>query len=76
MKMGIVIAGILASLVAGFVVPIDSYTTTKGCPTNPVPKQRLHLIFGDSINDIKNSDVEPPPNVGCSVNTKFVLYLL
>jgi hypothetical protein len=73
-KLAIIILPIII-LFFGFFIPLGSYTTTKGCPVGPTPTQRLHLILGDSLREIKNGDVEPPPNVGCSANTKFVLYL-
>ncbi len=63
-------------IVIGWFLPIDNYTTTKGCPTEPTPTKRLHLILGDSIQEIENGDIDPPPNVGCSENTKYVLYIL
>ncbi len=63
-------------LLLGWLVPLGSYTTTRGCPVDPTPTERLHLIFGDTIQEIKDGDVEPPPNVGCSMNTKYVLYFL
>ena len=69
------IYGFLLILV-GLFLPLGSYTTTKGCPVDPTPTKRLHLIFRDSIQEIKNSDVEPPTNVSCSMNTKYALYFL
>ena len=63
-------------LLLGLFIPLGSYTTTRGCPVEPIPSKRLHLITGDSIEKVKSSDVEPLPNEGCSANTKFVLYLL
>lgn len=71
------IAGLVVVLfLIGWFLPLGSYTTTKGCPDNPIPTVRLHLIFGDSLEEIKNKDDEPPPNVGCSINTKYVLHFL
>lgn len=75
-KYPIIATVIVALLLLGFFVPLGSYTTTKGCRTDIVPTNRLHLILGDSIERIKNNDVEPQANVGCSINTKYVLYLL
>jgi len=72
----IIAVTIVVLIVLGWFLPLGSYTTTKGCPADPTPTKRLHLIFGDSIQEIKNSDIEPPPNVGCSINTKYVLYFL
>ena len=63
-------------LLAGFFIPIGSYTTTNGCSIDPTPTVRLHLLKGNSIQDIKDGDVQPAPNVGCSTNTRYVLYLL
>lgn len=78
MNKSYVIISITVALVlsGGLLIPLDSYTTTKGCPSEPTPTQRLHLIMGDSIEKIKRSDTEPPPNVGCAANTKFILYTL
>lgn len=77
MKKNYITVGIVAAiLILGLLVPLASYTTTNGCTVNPTPKSRLHLILGDSIQEIKDGDVRPAPNVGCSANTKYVLYLL
>jgi hypothetical protein len=73
----LIIAGlVIVLLILGWFLPLGSYTTTKGCPVDPTPTERLHLIFGDSIQKIKDSDIEPTPNIGCAVNTKYVLYFL
>ena len=66
---------VIVLILVGLFLPLGSYTTTKGCPVDPTPTKRLHLIFGDSIQEIKNNDVERPANVGCFMNTKYVLYL-
>jgi hypothetical protein len=69
--------GVFAILLIGFLLPIGTYTTTKGCPTDPTPTERLHLILGDSIEDIKSGDkIQSRPEVGCSANTKYTLYIL
>ncbi len=77
-KYYIAIALLVASVVIGFLVPLGSYTTTKGCPTNPTPEGRLSVIKGDSLDKLKSSDENyiPSPDEGCSANTKFTLYLL
>lgn len=75
-KKFIIAGSIIVLLILGWFLPLGSYTTTKGCPVDPTPTERLHLIFGDTIQEIKHGDVEPPPNVGCSMNTKYVLYFL
>lgn len=61
-------------LIVGFLVPLGSYTTTYGCQLETTPTSRLHLIKGDSLNDVKNR--KDPIGAGCTVNTKYVLYLL
>lgn len=72
----IIIAGsIIILLILGWFLPLGNYTTTKGCPVDPTPTEKLHLIFGDSIQEIKNSDIALP-NDGCFINTKYVLYFL
>jgi hypothetical protein len=63
-------------LALGFLIPIGSYTTVRGCPVEPTPRKRLHVLFGDSLEKIKRNDVAPPPNAGCPANTKYTLYLL
>lgn len=76
MKKQYVVALIVAALLClGFLVPLGSYTTRKGCPVEPTPTKRLHLILGDTLNEVKQNDIEAPANVGCSANTKYVLYL-
>lgn len=75
-KKYIIAGSIIVLLILGWFFPLGSYTTTKGCPVEPTPTERLHIIFGDSIQKIMDGDVEPPPNVGCSMNIKYVLYFL
>lgn len=75
-KKYIVIGLILMLLAVGWFLPIGSYTTKKGCWVDPIEHKRLHLILGDSIDEIKKRDVEPQPNMGCSFNATYVLYLL
>ena len=76
-KKSIIAGSIIILLILGWFLPLGSYTTTKGCPIDIAPPtERLHLIFGDSIKEIKKNDVEPPPNVGCVMHTKYVLYFL
>lgn len=62
-------------VLAGFFVPLGSYTTTKGCSIDPTPTINLHLIVGDSIDKVKANDTTPLPDTGCSMNTKYVLHL-
>lgn len=73
-KYYVTVAIVALVLLAGFFIPLGSYTTTKGCPDRSLPTKRLHFILGDSLEEIEDSDVEPPPNVGCSINIKYVLY--
>lgn len=61
-------------ILAGLFIPLGSYTTTYGCQLNTMPTARLHMIRGDSLNEVKNR--KDPIGAGCTVNTKYVLYLL
>jgi len=73
MKKLIIAAGILIILLlAGFLIPLGSYTTNYGCQLETTPTSRLHLIKGDSLNEVKNR--KDPPGAGCTINTKYVLY--
>ena len=74
-----VVTGLIVLVVAiGFLIPLGSYTTTKGCPINPTPEKRLSVIKGDSLEKVKSSDesYSPSPTEGCSANIKFTLYFL
>lgn len=77
-KYYIAIALLVAAVALGFFVPLGSYTTTKGCPTNTIPERRLSAIKGDSLEKLKTADENyvPSPFEGCSQNTKFTLYFL
>ncbi len=77
-KYYIAIALLVVTLAIGFLVPLGSYTTTKGCPIDPTPESRLSVFKGDSLEKLKSSDenFESSPVEGCSANTKFTLYLL
>jgi|GEM_PF-6546735 len=71
---GLAIAVVVA---IGLLVPLGSYTTTSGCPSDSNPTVRLHLIFGQSLDEIKKSDKPAiDPLMGCSQNATYVLYLL
>jgi len=71
---GLVVAAVV---VTGLLVPLGSYTTTSGCLSDPNPTVRLHLIFGQSLDEIKRNDKPPiDPLVGCSQNATYVLYFL
>lgn len=61
-------------LMIGFLVPLGSFTTSYGCQLDTTPIARLHLIKGDSLNEVKNR--KDPVGVGCTINTKYILYLL
>lgn len=73
-----IVIGLSVILLVGFFVPLGSYTTTGGCPLDrPTPAKRLHLIIGDSLDRIKDHDNDPEPlGAGCTVDTKYTLYLL
>jgi hypothetical protein len=63
-------------LIAGLLVPLGSYTTNVTCQPGTAPTtSRLHVIKGDSLNEVKNrKDVQ---GAGCAIsNTKYVLYFL
>lgn len=64
-----------AAVVAGFLVPLGSYTTTNGCPVEDVPVQRLSMVRGESLDTAREKDVVPGPTEGCAIQTKYVLYL-
>lgn len=78
-KTRIRIIGLVAAAVVaiGLLVPLGSYTTTSGCPSDPNLTVRLHLIFGQSLDEIKINDKPPiDPLVGCNQNATYVLYFL
>jgi hypothetical protein len=63
-------------LLAGLLVPLGSFTTNDACQPSTAPTTtRLHVIKGDSLNEVKNrKDVQ---GAGCAIsNTKYVLYFL
>lgn len=67
-------AGIIALVLSiGLLVPLGTYTTNYGCRVDPTPTVRLHLIKGDSLNEVK--DRKDPVGAGCTVNTQYILYL-
>lgn len=75
MKKLLYVALALAVLLpAGYFIPLGSYTTTRGCQLDTTPTARLHLIRGDSLDEVKNR--KDSPVAGCSPNTKYVLYFL
>lgn len=66
-----------AVIIFGMAVPLGSYTTTNGCDSIPNPTTRLHLISGQSLDEIKAADKpQTNPYVGCDQNTEYILYLL
>jgi hypothetical protein len=65
---------LVALLIAGFLIPLGSYTTRYGCQLDTTPTAHLHVIKGDSLQEVKNR--KDPPGVGCAANTKYVLYFL
>lgn len=60
----------------GYLIPIGSYTTTQGCTLDNKPTQRLSLLKGQNIDEIKKQDIPPLSNMGCSINTKYTLYII
>jgi hypothetical protein len=81
-KIKILVVSILALAVvglAGYTIPIDTYTTTSGCPSSETI--HLHLILGGSLDKIKKDDAilkdnSPRPNVGCTIDYTYKLTLL
>ncbi len=63
-------------IISGYLIPLGSYTTTQGCTLDNTPTQRLSLLKGQNIDEIKKQDIPPLPNMGCSINTKYTLYLI
>lgn len=65
-------------LLAGYFVPVDSYTTRGGCPVSPTPTVHLHLIIGETIDEVKERDQRSIDGLseGCAANTKYTTYLL
>jgi hypothetical protein len=75
MKKVVSIISILGLLfMAGLFMPLGSYTTTNGCPVDPMPTERLHMIKGDSLNEVKAR--KDPTGAGCTANTQYTLYFL
>lgn len=72
------LALVIAILLFGFFVPLGSYTTVHGCTVDPTPTERLHLIRGETLGKVKENDKVDKPSLqlGCSMNRKYVLYLL
>ncbi len=68
--------GALVLITVGFLIPIDSYTTSHGCPSENMPTIRLHRVFGDNLDSVRASDQEPGSTEGCSQNAHYVLYFL
>lgn len=70
-----IVVFVLLMVVAGFTVPLGTYTSSSGCPIDPTPKNRLHIIQGDSIRKIKEEDAQPQnPSAGCAANAEYTLY--
>ena len=74
MKRSIIIVLALGLLLAGFFVPLGSYTSTGGCPINPTPVSRLHLIRGQTLSNQKKLSEQHTIGEGCYINTRYVLY--
>jgi hypothetical protein len=69
---------IMSIIIAGYFVPLGSYTTQGGCPVEPIPRYHLHLITGDRLSNIKLVDGHGVGALAedCSINTKYTEYLL
>ena len=77
---GVLIGSIIAVavIIAGFVMPLGTYTTTVHCSTGSAPQQvRLHAIAGQSLGKQRaaNDAIANNPAAGCPVNTTYTLYL-
>jgi len=67
---------VILLLVVALFVPIGSYTTNKStCSVEP-QTVRLDMTKGESLEAVRVGDVSLPPNAGCAVPTKYVLYAL
>ncbi len=73
-KLWLICIVVATIILAGFFIPLSSYTTTGGCLVEPIPHARLHLIKGDSLQEVKNR--KEPPGAGCAAITKYTLYFL
>jgi hypothetical protein len=76
-QISILIATVITAVVIiGIFVPLGTYTTRYGCPTDPMPTQRLRLILGQTLANVKRNDKpQTNPLVGCSQDKIFVQYL-
>lgn len=64
---------LLAILGSGYLIPLGSYTA-EGCTTEVV-EQRLHMIAGDTLEEVRNDTSRAQPFEGCSKTTKYTLYV-
>ncbi|MGB4767641.1 MAG: hypothetical protein WBP22_00110 [Candidatus Saccharimonas sp.] len=71
---GVVGVVVVSAVIAGFLVPLGSYTTVNGCSTENMPVQRLSMMRGESLDTARERDVVPGPTEGCAIQTKYVLY--
>ena len=58
--------------------PIGSYTLKWACspgPDTPVLDERLSIIKGETLSEVKSNDRKPGPTEGCSVPVKYVQYI-
>ncbi len=68
---------IIVSL-AGYLVPLGAYTSRYGCDETPIPTRHLHLILGETLEAARDEDNAQRLrfDIGCSLNMRFVQYLL
>ena len=67
----------IAIILVGYMLPLDSYTLKNGiCVTGePAITKRLQLIKGETLEKMQRSDVEPGPLGGCKEAVTYVQYL-
>ena len=69
----ILIIGLLA---VAYFIPLGGYSTKNACAVEPAVQQRLSVIKGESLEQVKQADTIPGPTQGCRPNTSYILYLL
>jgi len=67
---------VIVIVLIGLFVPLGSYTTRYGCPTDPIPTRRLSLIIGQTLENVKRRDKpQTNPLAGCAQDIKYIQYL-
>lgn len=67
----------IAIIVVGYMLPLDSYTLKNGiCTTGrPTITERLQLIKGETLEKMQHKDVAPGSLEGCKEPVTYVQYL-